>query len=473
VTASTERGRVHLVLVPGFGGFDALGGLEYYAGTTECMREWLTNTFETGPAEPVLHYFDNFPTAGVTTRAALLREFLAKRIARNEVQRHDSFVLIGHSTGGLDIRQLICDLTGTGARGTSPGVGVDGSQRSAIHIQNAELRRRIRRVVFLSVPQRGTNIANWVRGFGGARRVFFGLLSTLIDAADVPGLESIDLGLARFVTRPLLDSAKRPCGLAAAIADVQLEMAERNSRDPLRAAKARQAHANVNLWLSHVENDFLAINDLAYGEDDTGTPARFSADRRLAEQSAWKESAEWPAITARSYLTLGRCPFDQNWQKRQDESPGGALAKALAAVKDRLEDAWDLLGRGEQSGKSDLAYRLAYQICANGPFQAQPGASANEFGSRKLVPLNSWQNDGIVNTASMLWPEGETLIVHADHGDIIGHFEFAKSPAGQSGREYHTYDILESSSAAGGREFGPGEFKAIWNDIFDFAVLEV
>ncbi len=31
--AEREPGRLHLVFVPGFGGFDALGDLEYYAGT--------------------------------------------------------------------------------------------------------------------------------------------------------------------------------------------------------------------------------------------------------------------------------------------------------------------------------------------------------------------------------------------------------------------------------------------------------
>jgi hypothetical protein len=36
----------------------------------------------------------------------------------------------------------------------------------------------------------------------------------------------------------------------------------------------------------------------------------------------------------------------------------------------------------------------------------------------------SWDNDGIVNTTSMFWPRGETLLVVADHLDIVGHYRF-------------------------------------------------
>ena len=99
--------RCHIVLVPGFGGFDALGTVQYYAGVTELFQDWV----ETQPdGANVLHYFDNLPTAAVTTRAARLRSYLAKRITRGEIAPGDEIKLVGHSTGGLDIRQLVWDL---------------------------------------------------------------------------------------------------------------------------------------------------------------------------------------------------------------------------------------------------------------------------------------------------------------------------------------------------------------------------
>ena len=88
--------RFHVVLTPGFAGFDALGQLEYYCG--------ITPLFQTGlSGNQVLHYFDNFPTAAVVTRATRLRSYLAKRIARGEIASRDEVTLVGHSTGGLDM----------------------------------------------------------------------------------------------------------------------------------------------------------------------------------------------------------------------------------------------------------------------------------------------------------------------------------------------------------------------------------
>ena len=59
--------RSHIVLIPGFAGFDALGQLEYYSGITSLFKSWRSGN-------EVLHYFDNFPTAAVATRATRLRQ---------------------------------------------------------------------------------------------------------------------------------------------------------------------------------------------------------------------------------------------------------------------------------------------------------------------------------------------------------------------------------------------------------------
>ena len=97
---ASSPGRVHIVLVPGFAGFDALGQIEYYAGTINSYELWLKHGGSPGQGV-VLHYFDNLPTAGVATRADRLRTYLAKRIARGEIQDNDRIALVGHSTGGL------------------------------------------------------------------------------------------------------------------------------------------------------------------------------------------------------------------------------------------------------------------------------------------------------------------------------------------------------------------------------------
>ncbi len=87
----SSRGRVHIVLIPGFAGFDALGQLEYYAGVTPQFQQWKDSKRGSNVA---LHYFDNFPTAAVRTRAACLRRYLTTRIARGEFAQNDSIALV-------------------------------------------------------------------------------------------------------------------------------------------------------------------------------------------------------------------------------------------------------------------------------------------------------------------------------------------------------------------------------------------
>src|SRR5260370_5925452 len=151
------HGRLQIVLVPGFAGFDALGQLEYFAGVTEQFRLWQQGAREVRAA---LHYFDNFPTAAVITRAGRLRKYLAKRIARREFQPGDALALVGHSTGGLDIRRLLWELTQPGPE----DIPVDG-----VSVPAADIFTMVRRMVFLSVPQWGTNIADWVRSYKPGR----------------------------------------------------------------------------------------------------------------------------------------------------------------------------------------------------------------------------------------------------------------------------------------------------------------
>ena len=73
--------RTHLVLVPGFGGFDALGQMHYYTGVTKRFHDWAGDR-DIGLE---LHYFDNLPTAAVATRARDLEDYLDKQIDRRAI----------------------------------------------------------------------------------------------------------------------------------------------------------------------------------------------------------------------------------------------------------------------------------------------------------------------------------------------------------------------------------------------------
>ncbi len=121
---------------------------------------------------------------------------------------------------------------------------------------------------------------------------------------------------------------------------------------------------------------------------------------------------------------------------------------------------------GDLVAGTDLSYRLCYRACAGGPLRwpARSGKVRRVIGHVPPLPLELWDNDGIVNTASMLWPTGPIVLVGADHLDIIGHYRNRRAEPGLA-REHRAYDPLKSAS-----DFGEQTLTAIWTEIFDFCV---
>jgi len=440
-TRSSPSSRVHVVLVPGFAGFDALGQLEYYAGVTPAFRAWAAGEASTARVE--LHYFDNLPTASVATRAARLRQYLAKRYARGELQPGDALALVGHSTGGLDIRRLLLDLDEQARAGVA--IEVDGARGTAFTVRPGDLLAMVRGLVFLSVPQRGTNIADWVGAHPHARCRAVDALRGAVNAARLPQLDELQAWFA---------------GRAASFARADLFLAVRDALaeidatgdDPARRAAAQEAAAELELWLRHIASDFSAIDDLAAAPAASrASPAHASDEQREEERRMWARRG----IRTRSYATLGTRPYDF---PEGDAVPAWEILKPLTFPFMRLA--------AGVSARVDPVYLCAYRACAGGPFRAPLAPSvleATELGGTARRKIEIWDNDGIVNTASMLWPDGpETRLVAGDHGDIIGHYRLVEAIEGAA-RRYHTYDLLRSGSG-----FDEAAFRAVWRDVFAF-----
>ncbi len=62
----------------------------------------------------------------------------------------------------------------------------------------------------------------------------------------------------------------------------------------------------------------------------------------------------------------------------------------------------------------------------------------------------------------MFWPEGDNVLVPADHMDIVGHYKPVSAGHGE-GRTFHAYDLLGSASG-----FHDTAFQEVWNNIFAF-----
>ena len=445
---SSVNSRVHIVMIPGFPGFDALGQMEYYAGVTPQYCHWKT-AGATDRQNVVLHYFDNFPTAAVATRAARLREYLAKRIARGEFLPGDSLALVGHSTGGLDIRRLICDLVADVDNDVDARYPVDSTHDSPFTVRAADLLGMVKRIVFLSVPQFGTNIADWVRGHTLGRQVVVAKLRAAIAGSQVPVLDRLEDCISGFAaTATNLD-------LLEAVKDALSEAESWCPADRMQVALAQEAASEMALWLRHIASDFSAINDLSVAAyTDTISPAHFDDKMRKQEIDAWKKHG----IVPRSYATLGARPFDFD---PDHPAPRWDLVNPLSYPETTC--------RSRPSVKTDIVYRTCYRACAGGPFRypsitnlPTPPKLVDDSGRQRTIAV--WDNDGIVNTASMLWPNArETVLVDADHMDIVGHFRRVRAVASDSGRRYQAYDLLQSGS-----EFHLKKFTQVWDSIFDF-----
>jgi hypothetical protein len=218
-------------------------------------------------------------------------------------------------------------------------------------------------------------------------------------------------------------------------------------------ALAQEAASALSLWLRHMASDFSAIDDLTAGAPDgtPASPAHFDAGMRNREKEIWRTAD----IQVQSYATLGKRPF------RFDED-------APAPVWDLLNPCSypELTKDDAQSAGTDFVYRTCYRACAGGPFRhPDPNRvrAPKPLAAIKPGKIALWDNDGIVNTASMLWPDvGQMLLVAGDHMDIVGHYRRLLA-AGDSGRTYDAYDLLKSDS-----QFGDEAFAMVWNGVFDF-----
>jgi triacylglycerol lipase len=133
---------LHLVLVPGFFGFVNFGRLVYFAH----VREFLVREFEARGLDVQIHRARTHPVASLRQRARDLRDFIA---ALPEGDVH----VVGHSTGGLDARLMVC-----------PQVDLGGSTSSESVEQAAS---RVLSVTSICTPHRGSPLSSYLAGMIG------------------------------------------------------------------------------------------------------------------------------------------------------------------------------------------------------------------------------------------------------------------------------------------------------------------
>ncbi|HEX8822828.1 MAG TPA: hypothetical protein VF794_23075 [Archangium sp.] len=390
----------HLVLVPGFGGFDALGTLRYYEGVTGVLERCQSL---------VLHYFPNLPMASVSTRAEQLLTFLDERWRRREIRPGDEIHLVGHSTGGLDIRQLLLRYWELEA---SPHKGREAATLAVLG--------HLRSVQFLSVPQRGTNLAAKANQPLLRSLVYRPLLRLAYES--VRGLrERGTSGSSRLIRGLLLrDKRQESANWIDAFLDT-LEGCHARTGGPYQGALARAAYFDLLRWLLHMASDSSALGDLSPLRPRGVPPSPAHEDDPTHEQRFLEEHG----IRYASIVTVAR-PKPGRW--------------------------FDLFNR-------------IHALTADAPVPrlGPPGAVRELMEPKTSRMLTPADNDGLVNTVSQVWPEPSScFLVEADHGDVIGHFQ--SDVADDTHGAFRRYDLLTSSSG-----FDQPAFDALWYRIAAFA----
>jgi hypothetical protein len=144
----------HIYLVPGFLGFANLGRITYFGHVGRILRERLT----AAGLEPHIHIVRTSPTASLPARAARVLEMIDATAKRGAAPLH----LIGHSSGGLDVRLL-----------TAPGVALP----TAIDVER--LAARVRTVVTVATPHHGTPLASFFATLRGQQLMQLLSLNTI------------------------------------------------------------------------------------------------------------------------------------------------------------------------------------------------------------------------------------------------------------------------------------------------------
>lgn len=143
--------RHRIYLVPGFFGFANLGELVYFGH----VRDFLVGELAQRGIDGEVHTVLSHPTGSIRTRTSDLLSVIAQTAGEDD----GPIYLLGHSTGGLDARLLV-----------TPGVDLG---EGALPVE--PWAQRVRAVVTISSPHRGTPLATFFSGLFGAK--LLGLLS--------------------------------------------------------------------------------------------------------------------------------------------------------------------------------------------------------------------------------------------------------------------------------------------------------
>ncbi len=333
----------HIVLVPGFFGFTSLGELPYFAHVEPVLKRAARRNEVSIEVSVVA----TDPTASLPYRAARL----AEHVHRLTLEGGERFHLVGHSTGGLDARLMV-----------TPAVSLP------TNVDVEACARRVRSVVCISTPHRGTPLVSFFAGrFAQNLLQVFSLFSiALLRRGRVPVVTI--LRLASMLDRVRAGRRINPSAVS-------------RLHDQLLSDFSPERQAQLEDFLTQVQVDQGLLPQLT--PDGLEVFNASTPDR--------------PGVRYGCAVSWGRPPgVGSAWKAGLDP-----YAQATHAVYTAIHR----LCRGMPARRADVRA------------PGQDGLLGAAFG---VVP--GWDaNDGIVPTRSQVW--GELLhATIADHLDVVGYF---------------------------------------------------
>jgi triacylglycerol lipase len=260
----------HIFLIPGFFGFVNFGRVVYFTH----VREFLEDACARERMAVEIHRVRLKPTSSLTVRAGELAA-VVKETAPEGAPVH----LIGHSTGGLDARLF-----------TTPGVALPGTN------DIEALAQRVRSVVMVATPHRGTPLAGFFASRMGhhALRLFSLATITILRRGRLPValMAKITGSFARFAIR---QRPSAPVDLLEHLEDELLGTLPDDQRDL------------VGSFVKDVYGDQALIPQLTPASMDVFDAA--TRDRPGVRYASVTALAAPPSVRAR--LRLGPHPYTQ------------------------------------------------------------------------------------------------------------------------------------------------------------------
>lgn len=330
-----------IYLIPGFFGFANLGRLRYFVHVHDQLR---TRFSALGiPAE--IHVVRTLPTASLPVRAARVVETIATTMGRRSGVVH----LIGHSSGGLDARLV-----------AAPDVELP------TEVDPRRYADRIRSVITVSTPHRGSPLAALLATNRGQRLLAFLSLSTayVLRFGHLPVAAIVSLATAfgraeiLRLQRTLLDDISEQL-----LADFSL--ARRRAVQRLLGEVTKDQSLLVQLMAEAMEVFNATVRDR-------------------------------PGVRYGCVVTRGRPP---------------GVRTTLATGMDPAAQAMH------------ATYQALYRLTARPPHSRAPltGTQRRALCQAYGRLPRPGANDGIVPTQSQIWGM-VVAAVRSDHLDIIGHF---------------------------------------------------